>query len=92
MNGGKPVLTPQEQMRLVYKYTTGSSIKALAEEFHIHQRTVKKYIHGDFKDRRYQFPKDNDCEAGLHSWIHARHKLRPDEKCTLCGEPYGNPS
>jgi hypothetical protein len=34
---------------------------------------------------------EDDCAAGLHSWIHETGKLPPDTKCTRCGEPYGNP-
>ena len=102
MKGRAPKLTPQEQMTLVYKYTTGTSIKELQKMFQLSQHSVERYIAGDFQDPRYQFPtKAGDpnlrgheatayCEAGLHSWIDARHRLHPDEKCTDCGEAYGH--
>jgi hypothetical protein len=31
------------------------------------------------------------CAVGLHSWIDHVGKLSPDTRCTICGEPYGDP-
>ena len=34
---------------------------------------------------------DEDCHAGLHSWIHLAGLQPADTTCTRCGELYGYP-
>jgi hypothetical protein len=36
--------------------------------------------------------RNEDCAAGLHSWVSEVGKLHHDTACTHCGELYGNPA
>jgi DNA-binding CsgD family transcriptional regulator len=50
MTGRPPKLTPADQLRLLYRYTTGISRRQLAAEFGIAHKTVSAYIRGTHKN------------------------------------------
>lgn len=50
LTGRPPKLTPQQQARLVYLYTTGVSRNQLAHQFDIANKTVSAYINGKHKN------------------------------------------